>query len=303
MNQRLFQSLLSSFHSRVVRQGELFYRQGCVQNYRCVSLTDTKFLVNCDVEDAAYHSVELEVTSLLHRASFIGYCTCQTGTRFQNCRHMVAALYAFQNQGENLIHDSDLNARRLVDAFLNDIDVDGDDDAPRTEGDIRLVPMIVNWIGRESPLRLSFKIGAARLYIVHDIRRLLERFDRGEVFAYGKQFSFRHDAKALDASSRKWLTLIREVVDMLDASYSVTRGYEMQNQYPLQDTLPLPGRFVSTFFDLCQGKSIESRSGGKALVTEGAPKLSLKVEPLGNGARTPIWTREIGGEARITLPV
>lgn len=73
--------------------------------------------------------------------------------------------------------------------------------------------------------RLSFKIGAKRLYVLKDIAKFTQDMQTGEEVDYGKQLTLRHDLNSFMESARPLVRFVMEQFRESDTNYLKNRPY------------------------------------------------------------------------------
>jgi len=271
-----------TFHSRDVARGMAYYKQGRVKEYFCTNRNGT-YNIRCVVQGTNAYRVELDVGSgFINSITVTGECSCLQFSKARKCKHMAAALFAFRELGQTEVNASDKRVDKLIKAFL---ELPAESDAPAEgAGDIRFVPVIDGIDEQRGLLKLSFRIGRDRLYVVRDLTALKHMFDECAEHAYGKKLTLRHDINALDPRSRAMLKLVFNAQETYAAGNSLLNTY-YSGSGSIKQEIPFTGRFLSEFFDLYLNTRVERYSDGEVLFCEGDPKLTLRLTPMQGGAR------------------
>jgi len=125
--------------------------------------------------------------------------------------------------------------------------------------------------------RLSFKIGAKRLYILKDIAKFTRDMQDCSNVEYGKQFSFQHDTNNFTESSRP---LVRFVMEQFHETESSMR-YPYYGSPEIKKYMFLSPHMIDEFMKLYAGQEItvlRNGQGSRRFLHEQNPRLTAKLE-------------------------
>jgi len=158
----------------------------------------------------------------LHEAT----CTCPAYHEYWGyCKHIVAVLIAIaekDRKGEFSKIHSENKIKEILDFFLF------------KQTDIKTpVELEVNYELRPSNYNrdfhysyLSLRIGKDKLYVVRDIRRLLQSLKTGEVITYGKSFTFDPEKHTFRDKDMHIIEFMQELADNEEAGIEDNNSYK-----------------------------------------------------------------------------
>ncbi len=147
--------------------------------------------------------------------------------------------------------------------------------AAEREKRISLVPRINR--RQDGATALEFKVGDGRLYVVKDLKELLNAERGGDRLTLGTKQTLDFGGATFDRESAPLAELVRDVVDAAGAGGTV-HSYA----WIPPDRLRLAGSTLDSFFDLYEGKQVEAprEDGGSLLLERGEPRLRLNIRPV-----------------------
>jgi hypothetical protein len=123
--------------------------------------------------------------------------------------------------------------------------------------------------------RLSFKIGAKRLYILKDITKFISDMGIGAQIEYGKQFKFVHHLENFEQDSRPLAQYILQQYHESDNNYY--KYYAYYGSPDIKKYMVLTPFMLDSFMKLCVGRQIKVEyeyKEGSAVVRDENPSLT-----------------------------
>ncbi len=144
------------------------------------------------------------------------YCECPAFSKYRGaCKHVVALLKDFQQFGEFEIEEKVESKTEIADNILNYFQYQLNSQEKKN---INLEIMVelseMKDYTRERMPSLSLRMGEDKLYVVKNIRKILEAKEKGEELYFGKNFSynpFNHKFNSIDESLINLISEIYEV--------------------------------------------------------------------------------------------
>ncbi len=148
---------------------------------------------------------------------------------------------------------------------------------------VRLIPvLLVNGKGKD--LRLEFKIGRDRLYMVKDLTAFVKAIEMGALAEYGKKLAFHHSLESFTPDSRPLAEFIVEAVHTYQGYYSQFRKSAYEARPALRE-LTINRENVDPFFEMVMDQMVDVRiQGGPAepfLVSHFNPDFRIQVKKKG----------------------
>ncbi len=160
------------------------------------------------------------------------------------------------------------------------------------EKTIKLEPRVT--VGVLGDLELSFKIGKEKLYVLKNLKELVECVKSGKELVLGKKQSLSFLTDSFREEDEKYYQYIeREVNDenmrnrhiqSLNENYYAQRYYELSEE--IKGSVPLYGRKLDNFFEMCKEvpvplvrKDMSVEKDAKLIMKQAIPKLYLKLTP------------------------
>ena len=223
------------------------------------------------------------------------YCECRAYSKYPGaCKHLIATMFEYNYQFEHVSEpsesdyspDSDEELKNLLDYFVlqdrNQLCQE------YGHGDVRLVPILHLEPDRES---LELKIGTTQLYVVKDIRELVENIKQMRYVSYGKKLAFTHSQSAFTRDSIGIINLLLELDDENEYSYRY-HGYGYSN-VQMRRSCTLSPAMLDILLELYEGKTMHvddqflHEEQDVPIVREN-PRLPVRIhgiQPYKNGAR------------------
>ncbi|MCI8830280.1 MAG: DEAD/DEAH box helicase family protein [Lachnospiraceae bacterium] len=186
-------------------------------------------------------------------------CSCAEGNSYKGpCSHANALYQAYQAGGSGLNARpvyTDQEVRTMIREYTN-----GEVARIIREGEassLRIAPILL--IGhRGKDVRLEFKIGRERLYLIKDLDAFTQAMEAGALMSYGKNLSFHHSLEAFTESSRPMAEFVMELVNTYQEYYSQFRKTSFEVRPSLRE-LTLSRENRDRFFAMCLDYPVETR--------------------------------------------
>ncbi|MBR3646710.1 MAG: SNF2 helicase associated domain-containing protein [Lachnospiraceae bacterium] len=184
-------------------------------------------------------------------------CECNTcrnkyGSYNENlCFHQIATMLLAQNYIEktNPGDATDKDGMNFLKAFKRQRILNSIDDESVLKNKVTLIPRIEG-----NPLKLGFKIGKSKLYVVKNLSQLVSAVENKERMQLGKKEELNFALDEFDEMSKKYYSIINQVVkDEENSAIDYTTG---KNSL-LGSSFLLYGSRLDLFFDLVENKSVE----------------------------------------------
>ncbi len=223
------------------------------------------------------------------------YCECRAYSKYPGaCKHLIATMFEYNYQFEHVSEpsesdyspDSDEELKNLLDYFV--LQDRNQFCQEYGNGDVRLVPILHLEPDRES---LELKIGTTQLYVVKDIRELVENIKQMRYVSYGKKLAFTHSQSAFTRDSIGIVNLLLELDDENEYSYRY-HGYGYGN-VQMRRSCTLSPAMLDILLELYERKTLHvddqflHEEQDVPIVREN-PRLPVRIhgiQPYKNGAR------------------
>ena len=233
------------------------------------------------VEDLGFkYRVRLEVKgSEIYSCS----CSCGRGSVYSRpCVHEKALLKYFLDRAEENPArpvSTSLQVRSMVREYTNR-EVARIAERQK-ETPVELIPRLLI---RRQDIRVEFRVGRGRGYVVKDLVEFSAAMERGAFVEYGKGLAFYHSRGAFAEDSRKLLDMVLELSDSYREHYLEFKKNLYTPVPPIRE-LNLSRVRRDRFFELMAGRGLEAEDdqGRKRdlLVCRGEPELSVCVRRAG----------------------
>ena len=193
------------------------------------------------------------------------YCSCP-GSKEKNriCKHCIALILTYiekRDQGELAEASADSYRQEVKDIDLTTdrifLDVLNSENARRRiaikqkgrADSLRLVPYLTM---DDVSMKLEFKAGSEKLYIVKDIREYVKAVSENKAISYGKSRSFLHDVSFFDEGSRAVLRFLqRQEQNRLTYLKSYTAKDRENHRF-----IVLKKELLDLFFECMTGRNL-----------------------------------------------
>ena len=149
------------------------------------------------------------------------------------------------------------------------------------EEQVEFVPRIL--MGRQD-IRVEFKIGRDRQYVVKDLAVFARNVEQGAYVEYGKTLAFYHNLDVFSEKSRKLVLLVMEMMDAYQEHFKQFQRGTLGTAPAIRElVLSHAGR--DRFFELLEGMTLEAEDvrgvRRELLVCRENPELIVAVRPEG----------------------
>lgn len=194
----------------VYRRGVRYFEENRVK-YISYEKRDTEVLVNATV-DGNYKSYNTKIRFDKSGVLLSHSCNCQSHEIWKGaCKHVVCTMLKVYENNLNYSKAAINNSKafHIIEGFeektFSDIDKKLKAVA-KSSGEVKLIPFIKTDVKGASFLGLS--IGTDKMYVIKDIKELLENIKEERFYSYGKELSLNHCIDIFDEKSRNLLEII-----------------------------------------------------------------------------------------------
>ncbi len=163
--------------------------------------------------------------------------------------------------------------------FMENFIVDDNEeliDLSERENNVSLEPRVS--FGYDNKLRVSFKIGTDKMFIVKGFKELVNAVDNGKVLTLGKYNKIDFSREYFNEESMQYYKMIEESV----ADQSSSRDYYNYEKSSTNTDLVIKSSKLDDFFESCLDKRIEDISPRRekpyTMFLEGSPEIVLNVD-------------------------
>lgn len=210
-------------------------------------------------------------------------CSCAQGNSYRGmCPHCQALFQAYKEQeseNQGRIVTTSQQARAMIREYTNR-------EVARimSEGEEEQVKLFVAMMAGRREIKLEFKLGKDRLYVLKDLSAFVRAVANGTYVEYGKNLSFHHSVQAFQKESQPLLEFVMEVVNTYLEHHEQFQKASFTTS-PVMRFLTLSRTSMDRFFGLMKGKllEIEDHKGHsrQVAVTDKSPELTVTVRRRG----------------------
>lgn len=183
-------------------------------------------------------------------------CSCAWGNSYRGmCPHCKALFEAYkeqeaENQGRPVITSQ--QARAMIREYTNR-------EVARimSEGEREQVRLSVSMVVSRKEVRLEFKLGKERLYMIRDLAAFAKAVENGTYVEYGKNLAFHHSLSVFVRESRPLLEFILEIVNVSCEQYEQLQKSTYSTR-PVLRFLNLSRASRDRFFRIMKGTVLEA---------------------------------------------
>lgn len=216
-------------------------------------------------------------------------CDCPAFERFGGlCKHLVAAVLFYQEIKRNRYAiawsspTSDATSDYAVNALLQSYTQRKTNHIsaqlkPPEEKSTLDVTMEIDEYG----IRLAFRVGASRLYVLQDLEKFVEHMQNNDIVALSKKFSLLHDASSFHEEAIPLLNFVIYYYPISKLAIS-QRSYFLSNP---KKRMYLPPILLDEFIKLFVGKKLPVKYEERAMLLEvqkKQPPLKLRLQRQNN---------------------
>lgn len=210
-------------------------------------------------------------------------CSCAQGNSYRGmCSHCQALFQAYKEQeseNQGRIVTTSQQARAMIREYTNR-------EVARimSEGEGEQVKLSVAMMAGRRDIKLEFKVGKDRLYVLKDLSAFVRAVSNGTYVEYGKNLSFHHSVQAFQKESQPLLEFVMEVVNTYLEHHEQFQKASFTTS-PVMRFLTLSRTSMDRFFGLMKGNflEIEDHKGRnrQVEVTDKSPDLTVTVRRRG----------------------
>lgn len=210
-------------------------------------------------------------------------CSCAQGNSYRGmCPHCQALFQAYKEQeseNQGRIVTTSQQARAMIREYTNR-------EVARimSEGEEEQVKLFVAMMAGRREIKLEFKLGKDRLYVLKDLSAFVRAVANGTYVEYGKNLSFHHSVQAFQKESQLLLEFVMEVVNTYLEHHEQFQKASFTTS-PVMRFLTLSRTSMDRFFGLMKGNllEIEDHKGHsrQVAVTDKSPELTVTVRRRG----------------------
>ncbi|WAJ25678.1 MULTISPECIES: DEAD/DEAH box helicase [Clostridia] len=210
-------------------------------------------------------------------------CSCAQGNSYRGmCPHCQALFQAYKEQeseNQGRIVTTSQQARAMIREYTNR-------EVARimSEGEGEQVKLFVAMMAGRREIKLEFKLGKDRLYVLKDLSAFVRAVANGTYVEYGKNLSFHHSVQAFQKESQPLLEFVMEVVNTYLEHHEQFQKASFTTS-PVMRFLTLSRTSMDRFFGLMKGNllEIEDHKGHsrQVAVTDKSPELTVTVRRRG----------------------
>lgn len=199
--------------------GRQYYENGRIKKIERSRVNSAETYIYAKVKGVHMYNVTVWVEDgrIAHKL-----CDCPAFHKYPGiCKHIAAVLFSYAEKSET-VPDRVSTApvmNMIIKTYTNNENAAmlNMDDAEK----MTIVPHIT--VGGSRDVRVDFRVGARRKYVIRDICKFVHTVDNCEYFSYGKNFGFLHTQNAFDERSKKLVEFIRTIVsenEIFNSSYN-----------------------------------------------------------------------------------
>lgn len=277
------QDIRRAFPDQDFKRGMEYYRQGRVHDLKC-SGEDEKLVISCRVRGSEDYKLRIQE---IGSGTLYAQCTC---VRFETagvCKHLAAAMIAYveEDRDQSGPARSDRYAQALLRNYLR-----GTEPAAKApEVPARLEPTLhfPDPDDRGYP-DLSFRVGRDKLYAVKNIENFLVNVEKRQTESYGKYLTLDHGIEQFDGRSQKLIHLLMNEFNRFRTVGDRAHWWNVDPFRREKNKIALTGDAFDRFFDLWEGKCLETSAGDTVGCFREDPEVGLSVKKRDGGAELTI---------------
>ncbi len=210
-------------------------------------------------------------------------CSCDQGTSYKGlCPHEKAMFDFYRRKAEGEPErqvSTSLQVRNMIREYTNrEVAAIAEKEE---EEPVELVPRLL--FGRQE-IRVEFRVGRKRLYLVKDLVAFSEAVAKGSLVEYGRELAFYHSREAFSEGSRQMLDMVLELSESFREHF-IEFKKSLYAAVPALRQLNLSRIRRDRFFRLLTGQEIETENHlgekQKLLVVRENPELEIHVRKAG----------------------
>ncbi len=232
-------------------------------------------------------------------------CSCAQGNSYRGmCPHCKALFEVYKEQESNPGRPvlTSQQARAMIREYTN-----REVSRIMSEGEEEQVKLSLSLLVSKREVKLEFKLGRDRLYMVKDLAAFANAVENGTYVEYGKNLAFHHTPSAFAKESRPLLEFVQEIVNAYCEHYEQFQKSSFSTK-PVLRFLNLSRANRDRFFSIMMGETLEFEDykGQKRqlMIVDRNPDLKVTVKRQGRDGVLVSVDRELltfEGEHRLYL--
>ncbi|EXG87138.1 DNA/RNA helicase, superfamily II, SNF2 family [Clostridium sp. ASBs410] len=232
-------------------------------------------------------------------------CSCAQGNSYRGmCPHCKALFEVYKEQDSNPGRPvlTSQQARAMIREYTN-----REVSRIMSEGEEEQVKLSLSLLISRREVKLEFKLGKDRLYMVKDLAAFANAVENGTYVEYGKNLAFHHSPSAFAKESRPLLEFVLEIVNAYCEHYEQFQKSSFSTK-PVLRFLNLSRANRDRFFGIMMGETLEFEDykGQKRqlMIVDRNPNLKVTVKRQGRDGVLVSVDRELltfEGEHRLYL--
>lgn len=232
-------------------------------------------------------------------------CSCAQGNSYRGmCPHCKALFEVYKEQESNPGRPvlTSQQARAMIREYTN-----REVSRIMSEGEEEQVKLSLSLLVSKREVKLEFKLGRDRLYMVKDLAAFANAVENGTYVEYGKNLAFHHTPSAFAKESRPLLEFVQEIVNAYCEHYEQFQKSSFSTK-PVLRFLNLSRANRDRFFGIMMGETLEFEDykGQKRqlMIVDRNPALKVTVKRQGRDGVLVSVDRELltfEGEHRLYL--
>lgn len=210
-------------------------------------------------------------------------CSCVYGNSYRgpcpHCQELYKAYQALAAENQGRPVTTSQQARTMIREYTN-----REVAQIVSEGEEEQVRLIASLLVSKQELKLEFKIGRDRLYLIKDLVSFAKAVESGLYVQYGKNLAFHHNLPVFEKESRPLVEFVMELVNTYCEHHEQFQKSSF-SALPVLRFLPLGGPGRDRFFKIIRGRTLELEDykGRKRSleVTDRNPDIKVEVRRVG----------------------
>ena len=238
-------------------------------------------MISCRVRGSEDYKLRIQE---IGRGTLYAQCTCVRFDKMGTCKHLAAAMIAYveEDRDQSGPARSDRYAQALLRNYLR-----GTEPAAKApEVPARLEPTLhfPDPDDRGHP-DLSFRVGRDKLYAVKNIENFLVNVEKRQTESYGKYLTLDHGIEQFDGRSQELIHLLMNEFNRFRTVGDRAHWWNVDPFRREKNKIALTGDAFDRFFDLWEGKCLETSAGDTVGCFREDPEVGVSVKKRDGGGR------------------
>ena len=238
-------------------------------------------MISCRVRGSEDYKLRIQE---IGRGTLYAQCTCVRFDKMGTCKHLAAAMIAYveEDRDQSGPARSDRYAQALLRNYLR-----GTEPAAKApEVPARLEPTLhfPDSDDRGHP-DLSFRVGRDKLYAVKNIENFLVNVEKRQTESYGKYLTLDHGIEQFDGRSQELIHLLMNEFNRFRTVGDRAHWWNVDPFRREKNKIALTGDAFDRFFDLWEGKCLETSAGDTVGCFREDPEVGVSVKKRDGGGR------------------